>query len=135
MNMKALSLATLFAVSLAGTACSQATDASADAPQTEAETETAQATAEVGGTFNLGLPEDPATAATSGAGGFNLDLPTTTAVDSTSGFNLGAGLTASNGLAELPELDASIVEETADDSLDALKEEIVDDEEPIIRLD
>ena len=135
--MKALSLATLFAVSLAGTACSQATDASADAPKPETETvtETVEAEAEIGGTFNLGLPDDTATAATPGAGGFNLDLPTSTAGDTTDGFNLGAGVTASNGLSELPELDASIVEETSDDSLDALKEEIVDDEEPIIRLD
>lgn len=132
--MKALSLATLFAVSIAGTACSQATDASADAPKTETEVEKTEA--DVGGTFNLGLPEDTATAAAPGAGGFNLDLPATTApADTTDGFNLGAGVTATNGLSELPDLDPSIVEEAVEDNIEVLKEEVVEDAEPVIRLD
>ncbi|MEO1659624.1 MAG: hypothetical protein AAFR51_01445 [Pseudomonadota bacterium] len=132
--MKALSIATLFAVSLAGTACSQTTDASADAPKTDAQVE--KTAADVGGTFNLGLPEDTTTAAAPAAGGFNLDLPSTSSsTDTTDGFNLAAGVSASNGLAELPELDASIVDETVDDTLDALTEPVAADDEPVIRLD
>ncbi len=124
--MKALSIAALFTLGVAGTACSQANetapqDTKAEAEQVEA-TETAP---EVSGSFNLGLPTETAAAPNVG-GSFNLGLPTD-APASTAGFNLGTEVAASNGLSELPEIETPI------DAEDAPKTD--EDDEPIIRLE
>ena len=133
MMMKALTVASIFALGVAGTACSQAQEAAQDDVKAEteavatdvAETEAAEtAAADVGGSFNLGVPTE-APAANVG-GSFNLGLPAA-APASTDGFNLNAGISASNGLSDLPEIDAPAVIEESEDS--------DDDEEPIIRLE
>ena len=128
--MKALSIASLIALGIAGTACSQDADAKAEDTQTtEATTETAAA--DVGGSFNLGLPTDTGTSANTS--GFNLALPSD-APASTDGFNLAADVSASNGLSELPEISADIVQADETALSDVLEAEPSDDE-PVIRLD
>ena len=125
MNMKALSIASLIALGVAGTACSQ------DADTTTEDTQTAEVTteaADVGGSFNLGLPTDTDT--TASTSGFNLALPGA----STDGFNLAADVSASNGLSELPEIQADIVQADESTLSDVLETEQTDDE-PVIRLD
>ena len=103
-NMKAFSIASLIALGIAGTACSQDADVKAeDTKPAEAKTEAP----DVGGSFNLGLPTD--------------------APASTAGFNLGTEVAASNGLSELPEIEAPIDAEDAP--------ETDEDDEPIIRLE
>ena len=128
MNMKALSIASLIALGVAGTACSQ------DADTTTEDTQTAEVTteaADVGGSFNLGLPTDTDT--TASTSGFNLALPGD-APASTDGFNLAADVSASNGLSELPEIQADIVQADESTLSDVLETEQTDDE-PVIRLD
>ncbi len=125
--MKALSFASILALAIAGTACSQTAE---DPPETpEAETETA-AEPEVDMTgFNLGLPTEMEPTAPAPASEFNLGLgdPTTTSTD---GFNLETELGASSGLSEIPEIDSSIVEEETEE----IPTPLVDDE-PVIRLE
>lgn len=124
--MKALSIAALLTLSVAGTACSQANEATAEDTKVEAETvETAEAAPEVSGSFNLGLPTETVAAPDVG-GSFNLGLPTD-APASTDGFNLGTEVAASNGLSDLPEIAAPIDAETAP--------EVDEDDEPVIRLE
>lgn len=126
--MKALSIASLIALGVAGTACSQDADTKTEDTQTtEAKTEAA----DVGGSFNLGLPTD--TSATTSTSGFNLALPGD-APASTDGFNLAADVSASNGLSELPEISADIVQGDESTLSDVLEAEPTDDE-PVIRLD
>lgn len=126
--MKALSIASLIALGIAGTACSQDADPKAEDTQT---TETTTEAADVGGSFNLGLPTD--TSATASTSGFNLALPSE-APASTDGFNLAADVSASNGLSELPEISADIVQADETALSDVLETEATDDE-PVIRLD
>ena len=123
--MKALSIASLIALGIAGTACSQDADAKAE------DTQTTEAAADVGGSFNLGLPTD--TGASASTSGFNLALPGE-APASTDGFNLAADVSASNGLSELPEISTDIVQADENTLSDVLETEPVDDE-PVIRLD
>lgn len=126
--MKALSIASLIALGVAGTACSQDADVNAEDTQT---TEAAPEAADVGGSFNLGLPTDTGTSASTS--GFNLALPSD-APASTDGFNLAADVSASNGLSELPEISADIVQADESTLSDVLETEPSDDE-PVIRLD
>ncbi len=130
--MKALSIASLFALGMAGTACSQTVDAEAEdtKPVTE---ETTEESADIGGSFNLGLPEDLETATTVANDGFNLALPGADAT-STDGFNLGTGVTASSGLADLPEIATNLTEDPDALELDELESDEEEDE-PIIRLE
>ena len=65
--------------------------------------------------------------------GFNLALPGD-APASTDGFNLAADVSASNGLSELPEIQADIVQADESTLSDVLEPEVTDDE-PVIRLD
>ncbi|MEE2929202.1 MAG: hypothetical protein VX599_00655 [Pseudomonadota bacterium] len=133
MNMKSLSIAALIALGLAGTACSQG----ADAEDTEAkpEIETVETAADVGGSFNLGLPNETVATDPANSGGFNLGVPGgSPALDSTDGFNLGADVSASNGLAALPELTTEIGETPEELVIEAPESEDEDDE-PIIRLE
>lgn len=126
--MKALSIASIFAIGLAGTACSQASEAPAETDNAVVETtETAEASVDTSG-FNLGLPTDVNTPAPA-SDGFNLDLPATD-MASTDGFNLGTDIAASNGLAELPEIAAPLAEDAAEPATPE-----VTDDEPVIRLD
>jgi len=126
--MKTLSIASIFAIGLAGTACSQASEAPAETEKAEVEaTETVEASADTG-SFNLGLPTEinaPAPA----NDGFNLDLPSANATNS-DGFNLGTDITASNGLSELPEIAAPLAEDVVETA-----PETTSDDEPVIRLD
>ena len=127
--MKALTIASIFALGVAGTACSQAAedDAKVDTATTQtdaAATETADAAADVGGSFNLGVPA--ATTTTEVGGSFNLGLPAATPA-STDGFNLATDVSASNGLSSVPEIAApAVVEDT---------ETPDEDDEPVIRLE
>lgn len=124
--MKALSIAALFTLGVAGTACSQANEtAPEDATAAAEQVETADAAPEVSGSFNFGLPTETAAAPDVG-GSFNLGLPNE-APASTAGFNLGTDVAASNGLAELPEIAAPIDAESA--------QETAEDDEPVIRLE
>ena len=127
--MKALSIASLIALGIAGTACSQ--DADTKAEDTQTTEATTEAAADVGGSFNLGLPTD--TGASASTSGFNLALPGE-APASTDGFNLAADVSASNGLSELPEISTDIVQADENTLSDVLETEPVDDE-PVIRLD
>ncbi|MEL7032517.1 MAG: hypothetical protein AAGL97_00740 [Pseudomonadota bacterium] len=124
--MKALSIAALFTLGVAGTACSQANETPAEDTKVEAETvEAAEAAPNVGGSFNLGPPTETASAPDVG-GSFNLGLPTD-APASTDGFNFGTETAATNGLADLPEIDAPIDAELAP--------KVDEDDEPVIRLE
>jgi len=126
--MKALSIASIFALGLAGTACSQASEAPAETAKADIETaETVEASANTG-SFNLGLPTE-VNAPASPNDGFNLDLPSASA-SNTDGFNLGTDITASNGLSDLPEIAAPL----ADDVIETATE-VPTDDEPVIRLD
>ncbi|MEO1566043.1 MAG: hypothetical protein AAFR92_07885 [Pseudomonadota bacterium] len=124
--MKALSIAALFTLGVTGTACSQANETTPeDAAAEPAQVETAEAAPEVSGSFNLGLPTDPAPAPDVG-GSFNLGLPTEASA-SPDQFNLGTDVAASNGLSDLPEITTPI---------DASEAPAADeDDEPVIRLE
>lgn len=134
--MKSLSIAALIALGFAGTACSQGADAE-DAetkPEVEA-TETVQTAADVSGSFNLGLPNEAVATDPANSGGFNLGVPGgAPAMNSTDGFNLGADVSASNGLAALPELDTEIGETPEELVIETPADEDIDDE-PVIRLE
>lgn len=134
--MKSLSIVALIALGFAGTACSQGADAEDTETNAEAEAvETVQTAADVSGSFNLGLPNEPVAADPANSGGFNLGLPGgAEAIDSTSGFNLGADVSASNGLAALPELDTEIGETPEELVIETPETEELDDE-PVIRLE
>ena len=134
--MKSLSIAALIALGFAGTACSQGADAEDTKPQPEAEaTKTVQTAADVSGSFNLGLPTEATASDPANSGGFNLGVPGgAPALNSTDGFNLGADVSASNGLAALPELETEIGETPEELVIDTPAEEDTDDE-PVIRLE
>ena len=121
--MKALSIASLFVLGLAGTACSQAAETQAEAQ--EPEMLTVDADTDGGGSFNLELPADINESGSSSNDGFNLDLPAT-GTATTDGFNLGTDLQTSGGLAALPEIDTSITEIEPAEPVD---------EEPVIRIE
>jgi len=130
--MKALSIASVFALAIAGTACSQASDADAEKPETEAEAETTtEAEVDMTG-FNLGLPTEMEAPEATPAGEFNLGIEGTETT-STDGFNLGTDLGASSGLEDVPEIGASIVEEETEETEEIEIEPI--DDEPVIRLE
>ncbi|MEL6415275.1 MAG: hypothetical protein AAFZ74_18280 [Pseudomonadota bacterium] len=130
--MKALSIASLFALGVAGTACSQTVDAEAEDPKPVAE-ESTEVSTDTGGSFNLELPEDLESATNVANDGFNLALPGTE-MTNTDGFNLGTDVAASSGLADLPEIAANIAEDPDALELEA-PEEDEPEEEPIIRLE
>ncbi|MHA7899221.1 MAG: hypothetical protein ACX94B_05105 [Henriciella sp.] len=127
--MKALSIASLFALSLAGTACSQTSDAEDTPPATQ----TGAQAEDVGGSFNLGLPANLETASAPASDGFNLALPGTETAN-TDGFNLGTDVAASSGLADLPEIATPLAEDADALELELPQTEETDDE-PIIRLE
>lgn len=128
--MKAISFAALLALGIAGSACSQTVDAEDATPAPEAEA----TSTDTGGSFNLGVPgELGSTASASNSDGFNLDLPSADPT-STDGFNLGTGVSASNGLSDIPEIAADITETPADVAVEPPVVENTDDE-PVIRLD
>ena len=128
--MKALSIASLIALGVAGTACSQDAETSTEDAKPAEETVAAD---DVGGSFNLGLPSDMGGASATDTSGFNLALPSD-APASTDGFNLNADVSASNGLSELPEIATDIVQ-AEDAALPDVLEAETSDDEPVIRLD
>lgn len=120
--MKALSIASLFMIGLAGTACSQAADSEPETPA--ADVQTAEAGDGFGGSFNLELPSDLNETGAASNDGFNLDVSNTTAT-STDGFNLDTDLQASSGLESVPEIQTGINEEEPEQPVD---------DEPVIRI-
>ncbi len=127
--MKALSIASIFALAITGTACSQSAEDTPEKPEAETTTEApAEAEVDMSG-FNLGLPTEMETVDAVPAGEFNLDLGDTSTA-STDGFNLGTDLGASSGLADIPEIGTSISEEESEET-----PEQPTDDEPVIRLD
>nr|WP_070961386.1 hypothetical protein [Hyphomonas sp. Mor2] len=127
--MKALSIASILALAITGTACSQSAETPAEPPKDTAEAETAtEPEVDMTG-FNLGLPTELEPVETIPAGEFNLELGDA-ATTSTDGFNLETDLGASSGLSDVPEIGASIAEEDAEP-----EPELPSDDEPVIRLD
>ena len=123
--MKALSITSLFVLGIAGTACSQASQTEAEAQVPEIQT--VESGEDVGGSFNLELPTDLSETGDAANDGFNLDLPSTGSANAgTDGCNLGTDLQASGGLADLPEIDTSLTEETPSEPVD---------DEPVIRIE
>ena len=127
--MKALSIASIVAIAISGTACSQTAEQDAPKQDTEAEIQTVAAEEVDTSGFNLGLPTDLETTSSASTGGFNLELPESQTT-STDGFNLGTDIGASNGLSEIPEIGT----EVSDDETDPAPETPTDDE-PVIRLE
>lgn len=127
--MKAISFASLLALGIAGSACSQTVDAEDATPAPEAEA----ANTDTGGSFNLGVPGDVGDASAANSDGFNLALPSAEPT-STDGFNLGTDVSTSNGLSDLPEIAADLTEAPSDSVIEAPVTDNAD-EEPVIRLD
>ena len=129
--MKALSIASIIALGVAGSACSQDAETTEDVQPVA---ETTEAEADVGGSFNLGLPTEMGDAGATNTDGFNLALPNA-APASTDGFNLATDVSASNGLSELPEIDTDIVQPEGTDTLPEVLETDTEEDEPVIRLE
>ena len=127
MKLKAITLATLSALALAGAACSDTEpQTSAEAPPTAAEIVPASAPANDG--FNLAIPgEAPANAGSND--GFNLAGPDLggNAAPSSDGFNLPADIPSGGGLESIPEFETPVI---ADEPATPAA-----DEDAIIRLD
>lgn len=127
MNLKAITLATMSALALAGAACSDSDPQNIETAAAEtAEVVPASASASNSG-FNL--PDPIASAPGSGSnGGFNLSPPPTRdAAPSGSGFNLPDSAPSDGGLSTLPAFQ--------DPATSADSEPVEPDEDEIIRLD
>ena len=123
--MKAITIASLSVLALAGAACSEtASKANGDTPETVAEVIPATAPADDG--FNLRIPGEGPTAETSDDG-FNLAIPDLDSVASDDGFNLPTELPSSSSLEAIPEIDTSILDEDTPEEPENLDE--------IIRID
>lgn len=121
--MKALSLASMVALALAGTACSESTSPEpvTDTPPATEAAELTPVSADDG--FNLMIPgEGPDEVADDG---FNLAIPGDYAATPSDGFNLPADVPSTVGLDAVPEVDTSILDEDAEEP---------EDEDEIIRL-
>ena len=129
--MKALSFASLIALGIAGTACSQDAETKTETVQPAEET---SAAANVGGSFNLGLPTEMDAGTQTDTSGFNLALPGDTPA-STDGFNLATDVSASNGLSDIPEIATDIVPADAENAIPEVLETEAADDEPVIRLE
>lgn len=106
--MKASVIASLTALALAGTACSDAPQKEAEAPQaTPAATEIA---APVDDGFNLPVPGETAAPLDDG---FNLTPPGSAPALSDDGFSLPTDLPSSVSLDDIPSVDTPVVQETA----------------------
>lgn len=123
--MKAATLASIMAVSLAGAACSE---------RAPAETETPDATSEVAqpdkGQFNLRFPTGSAQPASSEASNqFNLRSPDSAGPDAGNGIRLPEGAVRDNALSDIPEI------RTPDMALEESGQDAEDPDDEIIRLD
>lgn len=130
--MKATPFAAILALAFAGSACSQAAETPAEAPEAavvSAETETAPS-----GTFNLGLPDDLETASSGTTGTFNLGLESTAPATSVDGFNLVNEVASPTGLEALPEIEDTLLTDGDGETVEDVVEELID-EEPVIRLE
>lgn len=119
MNMKAAAFASILALSLAGTACSEKAPAESKTPAS------AETAANDAPQFNLRYPGSEATTSTDVSSGFNLRTPDS--VGSSDGIRLPEGAVNENRLSDVPELDTRVVieEETP----------ATDPDDDIIRLD
>ncbi|MDJ0921994.1 MAG: hypothetical protein QNI84_12775 [Henriciella sp.] len=120
--MKAFSFASIAALAIVGTACSQ--DAEPDG-KTPAPVESTPVSAPADDGFNLAIPGETGTG-TVADDGFNLGLPAMGNGTAADGFNLPAALPTTSGL-DLPEIEAPLVEDVAPIS--------EDDPDAIIRLE
>lgn len=121
--MKAVALASLTALAIAGAACSD-TPTKTEAPASQPELTPVSAPADDG--FNLPVPgETPVSAPADD--GFNLPVPGQAPAPAvpTDGFNLPTDLPATNSLNSVPEIDTSKLEPAED----------IPPEDEIIRLD
>ena len=105
--MKALSLASILAIGLAGAACSDTPEPKEDVKvETPEVTETA---APEDDGFNFMIPGGDVDVETADDG-FNLSIPDDGPSISSGEFNLPADIPTSNGLDDLPEIEAPIIE-------------------------
>lgn len=123
--MKAATLASILAISLAGVACSE---------KAPAETETPDATSEAAqtdkGQFNLRFPTgsaQPASSETSSQ--FNLRAPGSAGPDAGTGIQLPEGAVRENALSDIPEI------RTPDMAIEEAGQDAEDPDDEIIRLD
>jgi len=123
MNMKALSIASIAALAIAGTACSQDTETAEEKAET-AEPTPVSAPADDG--FNFALPAE---AGSQGGAddGFNFAVPSMDAAVGDDGFNLPMDVPTTSGLA-LPQIDSAVIE-------DIVPEAEEDEDDDIIRLE
>lgn len=133
--MRALTLASLLAVSMTGVACSERAPAEpehvpAEASGPAAATETAEADTAQPAQFNLRYPGSDAPAGGQAGGGFNLRDPGSTA-PAQGGFRLPEGALREDALSDIPEIRTPATD--TQDSAAPQPEEDPDDD--IIRLD
>ncbi len=127
--MKAITIATLSALALAGAACSESDPKTSaqtqlSAPEPAAEVTPVAAPADDG--FNLRVPGDSPAAQTADDG-FNLKIPGTAAGPGGDGFNLPTDLPTSSELGSVPEIDTTILDGDAPTA--------TSDDDAIIRLE
>ena len=124
--MKAISLASLLAIGLVGTACSD-TPTQTEEPAIEAlaATETA---APVDDGFNLRIPGQDADAPIVDDG-FNLSIPDSGSTIASGEFNLPSDIPVTDGLADIPEVDLGLIEDAVENSVET------PDEDEIIRIE
>lgn len=113
--MKAITIASLSALALAGAACSESDPKTSaqmqlDMPEPAGEVTPASAPADDG--FNLRVPGDNP-AADTGDDGFNLKIPDIGTAPGGDGFNLPTDLPTSSDLGSIPEIDTTILEDDA----------------------
>jgi hypothetical protein len=126
MNMKAISLASLLAIGLVGTACS---DTPAQTEEVAIETPVAtELAAPVDDGFNLRIPGTDADAPVANDG-FNLSIPDSGSTIASGEFNLPSDIPVTDGLADIPEVDLGLLEDTVEETVET------PDEDEIIRIE
>lgn len=120
--MKALTLASILAVGLAGTACSDTPEVQEDAKVETPEAVEIAAPADDG--FNFMIPGDDVDLSAP-ADGFNLSIPDDGPSISSGEFNLPADIPTTDRLSDLPEIEAPVIDTPDDES----------DEDALIRIE
>lgn len=124
MNLRVLPFASILTLALAGAACSESTSTD-PVVETPPAAKVTTASAPVDDGFNLMVPsDDPMSGPVND--GFNLPMTIPTDAPANDGFNLPNDLPTSGGLATIPEIDTSILEEEPEPE--------VEDVDAIIRL-
>ena len=129
--MKALTFASVLAISMAGVACSERAPIEPEEVSSETDveiqtTETAQAEAPAASEFNLRFPGTDTQAA---SGGFNLRDPGTLS-DQQGGLRLPDGAVREDAFSDIPEIRAPITDAPSQDA-----GQVEDPDDEIIRLD